>query len=452
MVSEATTTNSVDPLIATQRNKESTRRKPHAGLLHVYLPNFWSVSDTAMKILIAHNRYQQAGGEDTVVAGEVRMLQERGHSVHQYVAENDGITDTWRQAVAAARSFYSRPASREISNLLAAFQPDILHVHNFFPSISPAIFFAARKYGVPVVQTLHNYRLLCANATLLRDGRPCEDCCVGNFFVPGVVHGCYRGSRTGSAVVGTSTFVHVALGTWSNRIDRYIALTQFAARKFGSVRIPAEKIRIKPNFAPDRGYGRGQGGFALYVGRLSSEKGIETILAADNSGYLPIPVHIVGDGPLRVDVERACARPGSRLVYLGQMSRSQVIQQMQNAVVLLVPSLWYEGFPMVIVEALSFGLPIIASRIGGLPEMVQDGQSGLLFEPGDPSALLQALRDFVSDTSRIKAMRHASRGHFDSYYTEQKNYETLIEIYRELLNDKPTPSAESLATLAHSSL
>jgi glycosyltransferase involved in cell wall biosynthesis len=390
-----------------------------------------------MKILVAHNRYQQAGGEDTVVAEEVRMLQQRGHSVHQYTVDNDAIAGAWRQAVVAVRSFYSRPASQEISKLLASFQPDILHVHNFFPSISPAIFFAARKYGVPVVQTLHNYRLLCANATLFRDGQPCEDCIIQRSFVPGVRHACYRGSRAGSAIVGASTSAQAALGTWSNRIDRYIALTQFAAQKLGSYRIPSSKIRIKPNFVPDRGYGEGQGGFALYVGRLSSEKGLETLLAADRLGHLPIPVHIVGDGPLLAEIERACARPGSRLIYLGSMPRSQVVEQMKSAAVLLVPSLWYEGFPMVMVEALSFGLPIIASQIGGLPEIVQDGHSGLLFEPGNPSALLQVLGSFVSDTSRIEAMRKAGRDQFELHYTEQKNYDMLIGIYNELL-DQPS--------------
>lgn len=402
-----------------------------------------------MKILVAHSRYQQAGGEDTVVAEEVRMLQQRGHSVHQYSVSNDGITNVWTQTIAAARSFYSKPADRQISNLLSVFQPDILHVHNFFPSISPAIFFAARKHGVPVVQTLHNYRLLCANAMLFRDGRPCE-ACVGHSILPGVIHGCYRGSRAGSAIVGASTSVHAVLGTWSNRIDRYIALTQFAAQRFGGDRIPVEKIRIKPNFAPERGWGHGQGGFALFVGRLSSEKGIETILAADNAGDLSIPVHIVGDGPLRADVERTCARPGSRLVYLGQMPRAQVIEQMQNATVLLVPSLCYEGFPMAIVEALSFGLPVIASRIGGLPAMVRDGHTGLLFEPGDPTGLREALRTFVSDTGRIKGMRQASRAQYDSHYTEQKNYEILIEIYKELLDGKSSDSLESGTPLSHS--
>ena len=257
-------------------------------------------------------------------------------------------------------------------------------------------------------------------------------------LLPGVIHACYRGSRIGSAIVGASTSVHAALGTWSNRIDRYIALTQFAARQLGNDRIPAEKIRIKPNFVPDRGYGQGQGGFALYVGRLSSEKGLETILAADRLGHLPIPVHIAGDGPLLAEIERACARQGSRLVHLGRLPRSEVVEQMKRAAALLVPSLWYEGFPMVIVEALSCGLPIIASRIGGLPEMVQDGHSGLLFEPGDPSALLQALRNFVSDTSGIEAKRQASRDQFDRHYTEQKNYEILVEIYKELLNGQST--------------
>ena len=414
--------------------------------------SFTAFAIQPMRILVAHNRYQHAGGEDTVVAQEVRMLQERGHSVHQYTIDNDGITGVWQQALVAGRSFYSRPASREVSDLLASFQPEILHVHNFFPSISPAIFFAASKYHVPVVQTLHNYRLLCANAMLFRDGRPCEACSVSHSFLPGVVHACYRGSRAGSAIVGAATSLHAVLGTWSNRIDRYIALTQFAAQKLGNDRVPAEKIRIKPNFVPDRGYGEGQGGFALYAGRLTPEKGLHTILAADRLGNLPLPIHIAGDGPLRVEIEQACARPASRLIYLGQLPRSQVVEQMKRATVLLVPSLWYEGFPMVMVEALSFGLPIIASRIGGLPEMVQDGHSGLLFEPGDPSALLQTLCTFVRDTSRIEAMREASRCQFDSHYTEQKNYEILIEIYGELLGDQSTHSAEIPASLIASDL
>lgn len=405
-----------------------------------------------MRILVAHNRYQHAGGEDTVVAEEVRMLQQRGHCVHQYTIDNDGITGVWQQTLVAGRSFYSRPASREISDLLASFQPEILHVHNFFPSISPAIFFVAGKYRVPVVQTLHNYRLLCANAMLFRDGHPCEACSVGHSFLPGVMHACYRGSRAGSAIVGAATSLHAVLGTWSNRIDRYIALTQFAAQKLGNDRIPAEKIRIKPNFVPDRGYGEGQGGFALYAGRLTPEKGLRTILAADRLGNVPLPVHIAGDGPLLTEIEQACARPGSRLIYLGQLQRSQVVEQMKRATVLLVPSLWYEGFPMVMVEALSLGLPIIASRIGGLPEMVQDGHSGLLFEPGNPSALLQTLCTFVSNTSRIEAMREAARSQFDNHYTERKNYEILIAIYRELLNNQSTHATEIPASLIASDL
>jgi glycosyltransferase involved in cell wall biosynthesis len=387
-----------------------------------------------MKIIVAHNRYQYSGGEDTVVAEEVRMLRERGHSVHLFSVDNDHISGSWAQAQAAVRSFYSRPIARQVSHLLESFRPDLLHVHNFFPTISPAIFFAAKRHHVPVVQTLHNYRLLCAAATFFRDGRPCEACSQSRSFLPGVTGRCYRGSRIGSAVVGASTFSHQAMGTWTQRIDRYIALTHFAANKFGEFRLPAEKIRVKPNFVPDRGVGDGQGGFALYAGRLSVEKGIETILAADQTHSLPLPVHIVGDGPLRPKVERACVRPGTRLRYLGPMSRDQVFEQMQSAAVLLVPSLWYEGLPMTIVEALSFGLPVIASRIGGLPEIVCDQDCGLLVDPGNPSALVESLVSFLANSSGILSMRQAARRRFVEQYSEQRNYELLMGIYSELVN------------------
>ncbi len=387
-----------------------------------------------MKIIVAHNRYQYSGGEDTVVAEEVRMLRERGHSVHLFSVDNDHISGSWAQTQAAVRSFYSRPIAKQISDLLESFRPNLLHVHNFFPTMSPAIFFAAKRHNVAVVQTLHNYRLLCAAATFFRDGQPCEACSQSRSFLPGVIGRCYRGSRIGSAIVGASTFSHQMLGTWTQRIDRYIALTHFAANKFSEFRLPAEKIRVKPNFVLDRGVGAGLGGFALYVGRLSVEKGIETILAADEAHVLPLPVHIVGDGPLRSQVERACARPESRLRYLGPMSRERVFEQMQNAAVLLAPSLWYEGLPMTIVEALSFGLPVIASRIGGIPEIIGDRESGLLVDPGNASALVESLISLLAKSNDLLSMRQAARRRFVEQYSEERNYELLIEIYNELVN------------------
>jgi glycosyltransferase involved in cell wall biosynthesis len=386
-----------------------------------------------MRILVAHNRYQLAGGEDTVVAEEVRMLRQHGHSVELYMVDNDGITGSREKVLVAIRSVYSKPSYRSISQSLKDFRPDILHVHNFFPNISPSIFYAANNSDVPVVQTLHNYRLLCAGATLFRDGRPCEDCLEENSFLPAIRYACYRGSRSGSAVVGAMTLLHDVVGTWKNRVDRYITLTQFAADKLGSHIIPKQKIRIKPNFVLDQGCGEGQGNFALFVGRLSPEKGLQTIIAADIQGTLPFPVRIVGDGPLRSEVEQACARPGSSLVYVGQKPRAEVMELMKAATVLLIPSLWYEGFPMVMVEALSFGLPIIASRIGGLPEIVQHGESGLLFEAGNPASLLGAMQLFAGDPERVSIMRRSVRSRFEQHYTEQRNYEILTGIYKEII-------------------
>lgn len=388
-----------------------------------------------MKILVAHNRYQLAGGEDTVVAEEMRMLVAHGHSVELHSADNDAIAGAKAQALTAIRSFYSRPSYDRLSAHIDAFQPDILHVHNFFPTLSPSIYFAAEHHRVPVVQTLHNYRLLCAGAYLFREGKPCEQCLDKHSFLPAVEHACYRGSRPGSAIVGGVTALHNTLGTWKNRIDRYIMLTRFSAQKLGEHLIPAEKIRLKPNFVPDLGIGAGDGNFILFVGRLSPEKGLATILEADRLGTLALPIHIAGDGPLADEVAKACERPGSRLTYLGRRSRPEVMDLMKRATALLVPSLWYEGFPMVMVEALSFGLPILSSRIGGLPEIVEEGVSGLLFEPGNPAALSGTIDQLASQVD-LPAMRQQARRRFEEQYTEDKNHQMLIDIYNEAIDEK----------------
>jgi glycosyltransferase involved in cell wall biosynthesis len=387
-----------------------------------------------VKILIAHNRYQQPGGEDAVVAQEVAMLARRGHEVELLAVDNDSISGIPAQLTAAVHSFYSRPSYRRARKLLHLFRPEIVHVHNVLPTLSPSIFFAANDACVPVVQTLHNYRLLCAKATLFRDGSPCEDCLTEHTFRPGVVHACYRGSRVGSAVIGAGTALHTSLGTWSRRVDRYIALTAFAAEKL-SARVPLDRLRIKPNFVADRGTGTGGGEFALFAGRLSQEKGIDTLLAADALGALALPVKVAGDGPMMDAVQAAAARPGSRLIPLGRVATTELEVLMKQAAVLLVPSLWYEGFPMVIAEALSFGLPVIASRIGGLPEIVEEGISGLLYQPGDPHSLLSALGSFAANPEGAAAMRLAARRRYLERYTEDANYAALMDIYNELTSE-----------------
>ena len=386
-----------------------------------------------MRIAIAHNRYQQGGGEDKVVVAEAAMLRRHGHEVEQLDFDNEAITGMQGRAKAALSSFYSVPSHRRVATTLTAFRPDVLHVHNFMPTLSPSVFFAAQRECVPVVQTLHNYRLLCPNAQMFRDGEVCERCVEERSFLPAVRLGCYRGSRVGSAVVGGTVALHTRLGTWERRVARYIALSCFAADKLGA-RVPREKIRIKGNFVSDSGTGSGQGGYALFVGRLSAEKGLSTVLAADALGELPMPVRIAGDGPMRDAVERACAASGSRLRYLGSRSSEEVRALMAEASVLLVPSLWFEGFTMVMVEAMSLGLPVLASRIGSLPEIVEDGVSGVLMAPGDPRALTQTLARFQQLSPLEKgAMRSAARERSLSAFGEEANYETLMSIYAEAL-------------------
>ena len=387
----------------------------------------------SLRILIAHNRYQQAGGEDAVVSQEMEMLSSRGHKVELLSTDNHDIVDGKSQVVAAFRSFYSLPSYNLTKVKIRAFRPDILHVHNIVPSLSPAIYYAANEASIPVVQTLHNYRLVCANAQLFRAGKPCEECVTSRSFLPGVKHACYRNSRLGSAVVGAGTALHSTLGTWRDRVDRYIVLSSFAEHKLAGSRVPQQKMRIKPNFTGDRGIGSGDGGYALFVGRLREEKGLETLLAADRAGSLPLPIYIAGDGPMLQEVQAACSRPGSQLRCLGRKSREEVIELMKRASVLVIPSLWHETFGMVAIEALATGLPVVASRMGALPDIVEEGISGLLYQAGDASGMTDALRWIVDYPNKVATMRTGARDRYLERYSEEANYSQLLQIYEELL-------------------
>ena len=391
--------------------------------------------DYQVRILLAHNRYQHQGGEDTVVDQEEQMLKSAGHDVERLQVDNDSIVGIRGQLSAALGSFFSVPSYSLALKHLRSFKPNVLHVHNLFPRLSPAVYYAAAQAQVPVVQTLHNYRLVCVAGSLFREGTPCEDCLAEHSFVPGVRHSCYRGSRAGSAVVGTGTAIHQILGTWSQRVHRYITLTEFATDIIAGARIPRSRISLKPNFSKDVGIGNGSGDFALFVGRLSEDKGIEFLIQADLLGHISLPIAVVGVGPLGTRLREACSRPGSRLTWLGRKSKDEVRTLMKSARVLVLPSLWYEGFPMVAVEALSLGLPILASRIGGLPEIIEDAVSGILFTPGDIQSFAAALLLFTCNRERELEMRSAARRRFLERYTEQLNYDLLIRIYDQVISE-----------------
>lgn len=381
-----------------------------------------------MQILAVHNRYQIRGGEDECFEAEVKLLREAGHGVETYEENNDRVAQLGK-IDAAAKTIWSREAYQATSDRLAAKPFDIVHVQNFFPLISPSVYYAAKAKRVPVVQTLHNYRLLCPNALFFRDGQVCEDCIGKPIPYPGLIHRCYRESSAASAGVMTMLSVHRALKTWTETVDLYIALTEFARQKFISGGLPAEKIVIKPNFVhPDPGVGEGQGGYALYVGRLSVEKGLDVLLAAWEQLDTPLPLKIVGDGPLADQVVAATQRQ-PHIEWLGRKPMAEVHALMGEALFLVFPSKWYETFGRVAIEAFAKGTPVVAANIGAIAELVTSGRTGLHFQPSNPTDLAEKVEWLLNHPTELTQMRSEARAEFLSKYTAEQNYRKFVEIY-----------------------
>jgi glycosyltransferase involved in cell wall biosynthesis len=385
-----------------------------------------------MRILLVHNHYQQAGGEDQVFAAEGALLEAHGHRVVRFTSHNDAVTEMSRLALAKA-TVWNGATYRDIRALIRKEHPQVAHFHNTFPLISPAAYHAAREEGVPTVQTLHNYRLLCPNALFFREGRVCEDCVGQAAPWPGVLHACYRGSRLSSGGVAAMLTAHRALGTWDRAVDVYITLTEYTRRKFIQGGLPAEKIVVKPNFVyPDPGAGAGQGTYALFVGRLSPEKGVETLLAAWSTLQEGMPLKIVGDGPLAPKVAQVAERL-TKVEWLGKQPRNRVLDLMKGAKVLIFPSVWYEGFPTVIAEAYAVGLPVIASDLGNMSSLIDHGRTGLHFRPGDPKDLAARVEWASAHPGKLARVREKARAEFEAKYTAKRNYRSLVAIYQALL-------------------
>ena len=392
-----------------------------------------------MRILAVHNRYQRPGGEDQVFVDETALLEARNHRVFRYEVHNDQVEQVNRLAL-AKDTVWNTSAYRELRTIIRRERPDVVHFHNTLPLVSPAGYYAARAEGVPVIQTLHNYRLLCPVALFFRDGRVCEDCMGKAVPWPGVVHGCYRGSRAASGVIATMLTVHRALRTWTEMVDVYVALTEFARSKFIEGGLPAGKIVVKPNFvAPDPGRGQGGGGYALFVGRLAPEKGTGTMLAAWDRLGTKLPLKIVGDGPLRDLVVEAAARQ-SNVEWLGHRPVANVHALMGKADMLVFPSQWYETFGRVAAEAFAAGTPVIAANIGAVAELVEHGRTGLKFRPGDAEDLVTQVEWALSHPAELRSMREEVRAEFEAKYTAERNYLTLMEIYEAALERKKVPA------------
>jgi glycosyltransferase involved in cell wall biosynthesis len=389
-----------------------------------------------MKILLAHNYYRQPGGEDAVFAAEADLLRQQGHKVIEFVEDNHRI-EAMGPLPAAMQTVWSRPARRKFIHILRQNRAEVVHFHNTFLLISPSAYYACKELDVPVVQTLHNYRLLCPGATLLRDGRICEDCLGNTPPWPGFVHGCYRNSRPQSAVVGAMLTVHRWLKTWQQQVDVFVALTEFARRKFVQGGLPAGKMVFKPNFIlPDPGMREGIGSYALFIGRLSPEKGVRTLLKAWQH-LKNIPLRIVGDGPLMDEVQKELrARQLDSVEILGQLDFREVLQLIKGARFLVFPSQWYEGFPMSIVEAFACGLPVIASRLGAMREIIAEKDTGLHFKPDDPEDLAEQVDWAWRHAEQMCQMGRKARREYQLKYTPEKNYEMLMQIYQKAMAQK----------------
>ena len=381
-----------------------------------------------MNVLIVHNAYQQRGGEDSVVESEAALLRQRGHDVAVLLRHNDDVKNISRLRLAVDLIWATR-TEQDVEAYVESFRPDVIHLHNTLPLISPSVYWAASRFGIPVVQTLHNFRLLCPQATLLRDGNICEEC-VGRLPWPSIVHRCYRDSRIQSAAVTMMLGIHRGIGTYRNKVSRYIALTDFGRDKFIDAGFDPLQIDVKPNFVdwipPPRPHLR-RGG--LYVGRLSAEKGIEVLLKALAS-YQGQSVVVIGGGPFENQVRATVG-----VKYEGALSLPDVMQRMQKAAYLVLPSTCYEGFPRTLVEAFASGLPVIASRHGPFVELIRHGITGLLFAPGDARDLENKLVWADTHAEEMLEMGLTARREYEEKYTPDRNAIMLEAIYKKAMSN-----------------
>jgi len=383
-----------------------------------------------MKILMLHNRYLVPGGEDQSSEAEVALLREHGHEA-EFLQEDNQRIEQLGNARTALRTVWSKESYRRIDDKLRGANFDILHVQNFFPLWSPAVYYAASRNGVPVVQTLRNYRLMCVNSLFFRDQHVCEDCLGRLLPWHGVVHACYRRSRAASAVLATMVGVHKLAHTWRKRVTAYIAVSEFTRQKYIEGGFPAEQIVVKPNFIhPAPALGDGSGNYALYVGRLSPEKGIATMLEAWKSAQEPLPLKVVGQGPLEPLVRQAAGACG-HIEYLGGRSLAEVLELMAKAAFLVFPSEWYETMGRTIMEAFAVGTPVVAARIGPPASMIAPGETGFHFQPGNAADLRERIEWCSRHLDHLRSMRPNARRAFEANYTGAANIEKLVNIYRQ---------------------
>ncbi|MGB2925068.1 MAG: glycosyltransferase [Limnothrix sp.] len=390
-----------------------------------------------MKILIVHNRYRIRAGEDNVFDQEAALLKEHGNEVKTWTVDNQNIPEkksSWQQIKLAFNTIWSISAYRSISKIIKEFKPDIVHVHNILPLLSPSIFYACKKQKVPVIQTIHNYRLGCPAATYFRDEKICE-LCVDKSLLNSIRYRCYRNSYAQTTIVAAMLQIHRWLGTWENIVSGYIALTPFMKDKLIQLGIPEEKIFVKPNFINNSitktkpiSFGK----YYLFVGRLSPEKGIHVLLEAYKQCNTSYPLVIIGKGELQNIVEDA-AKNDSRIQYLGQQPREKVLQYMQEAIALIFPSVWQEPFGLSIIEAYSQSLPVIGADVGSVNQLIQPHLTGLLYSLKDALQLGNIFEKIEGNCKEWLGLKNKLKDHLNDKYFSQTNVEIMLSIYQQII-------------------
>jgi glycosyltransferase involved in cell wall biosynthesis len=378
-----------------------------------------------MKVLFVHNFYQIPGGEDSVFFIEVELLKNNGIHVESYTVHNAKINTPIKKLLIVLSSFFNLYVFFDFYLYLVKSKPDVVHVHNFFPLFSPSIFWACKLKKIPVIHTLHNFRIICPTATLMLNGQITEKSIKRNSWWT-IKKRVYKNSLVGTAVLSGMIEFNKFIGTWNNAVTKLIALTDFAKQKYIEAGISESKIVVKPNFVD----GSTQPVFekenyGIFVGRLSEEKGIEHLLRAwENIDY---PLLVVGDGPQK---DLLLNNSNSNVIYKGKLDKNDVMELVSKAKFLVMASTWYEGLPMVLVEALSVGTPCIVPNLGGMASVIKDDICGLRYQPNDIDDMRKTVNRLIADQEIAARLAHGAYNEFTENYTPQKNYQQLIDIYQ----------------------
>lgn len=387
-----------------------------------------------MKILLSHNYYGSASpsGENQVFEAEGKLLRQHGHEVSESLRHSDDLRakGVWGAVQGALSTPWNPFAAKAMRQTVTVNHPDVVHVHNTFPLLSPAIFHAIGRSAARVL-TLHNYRLFCPAAIPMREGKVCTDCLDTRSSWPALRHGCYRNSRAATLPLALSVSLHRMLGTWAKEVDAFITLSDFQRELMIEAGLPAHKVHVKANFYPGSPSvvpWESRAPYVVFAGRLSAEKGVATLLRAWREWGSSAPeLRLVGDGDLRLELERLVGNLPVR--FLGRVDGAEAQRQIAGARLLVLPSEWFEGFPMVVREAFAFGTPAAVSNIGPLPSIVRHGVNGVVFEPSNPESLLHAVRRAWETPDMLEQLGKGARTEFEGKYTEDANYATLMDIY-----------------------